>query len=126
MSNKNIVIIGAGYAGVNAAKKLARKFKKDDSVSITLIDRHSYHTMMTQLHEVATHRVEPDAIQFDLRRLFNRTKVNLVTDNVTHVDHDSKTVQTEHGEYQYDYLILGMGAEANEIGRASCREREKV
>lgn len=122
MSNKNIVIIGAGYAGVNAAKKLARKFKKDDSVSITLIDRHSYHTMMTQLHEVATHRVEPDAIQFDLRRLFNRTKVNLVTDNVTHVDHDSKTVQTEHGEYQYDYLILGMGAEANDFKTPGVKE----
>ena len=115
MANKNIVIIGAGYAGVNAAKKLAKKFKKDDSVSITLIDRHSYHTMMTELHEVATHRVEPDAIQFDLGRLFNRTKVKLVTDNVTHVDHDNKTVQTEHGEYQFDYLVLGMGAEPNDF-----------
>ncbi|GAA4076164.1 FAD-dependent oxidoreductase [Amphibacillus indicireducens] len=115
MANKNIVIIGAGYAGVNAAKKLAKKFKKDDSVSITLIDRHSYHTMMTELHEVATHRVEPDAIQFDLRRLFNRTKVKLVTDNVTHVDHDAKKIETENGEYPYDYLILGMGAEPNDF-----------
>ncbi|SEO91730.1 NADH dehydrogenase [Amphibacillus marinus] len=116
MANKNIVIIGAGYAGVHAAKKLAKKFKKDDTVSITLIDRHSYHTMMTELHEVAAHRVEPDAIQFDLRRLFNRTKVKLVTDNVTHVDHDTKKVTTEHGEFDYDYLILGMGGEPNDFG----------
>lgn len=122
MANKDIVIIGAGYAGVSAAKKLAKKFKKDDSVSITLIDRHSYHTMMTELHEVATHRVEPDAIQFDLGRLFNRTKVNLVTDNVTHVDHDSKTVQTENGKYQYDYLILGMGAEPNDFKTPGVKE----
>ncbi|WP_182201769.1 FAD-dependent oxidoreductase [Paraliobacillus salinarum] len=116
MANKNIVIIGAGYAGVHAAKKLAKKYKKDDSVTITLIDRHSYHTMMTELHEVAAHRVEPDAIQFDLRKLFNRTKVNLVTDNVTHVDHDTKKVTTAHGEYDYDYLILGMGGEPNDFG----------
>lgn len=122
MANKNIVIIGAGYAGVHSAKKLARKFKKDDSVSITLIDRHSYHTMMTELHEVAAHRVEPDAIQFDLRRLFNRTKVNLVTDNVTDVDHDRKKVKTEHGQYDYDYLILGMGGEPNDFGTPGVKE----
>lgn len=116
VSKKDIVIIGAGYAGVHAAKRLARKYKKDDSVSITLIDRHSYHTMLTQLHEVAAARIEPDAVQFDLGRLFNRTKVNLVTDNVTHVNYDKKRVETEHGSYTFDYLILGMGAEPNGYG----------
>ncbi len=116
MAEKNIVIIGAGYAGVHTAKKLAKKYKRDSSVSITLIDRHSYHTMMTELHEVAAHRVEPDAIQFDLRRLFNRTKVKLVTDSVTHVDHGKKRVITEHSEFPFDYLVLGMGGEPNDFG----------
>ena len=116
MADKNIVIIGAGYAGVHAAKKLAKRYKKDQSVSITLIDRHSYHTMMTELHEVAAHRVEPSDIQFDLRTLFNRTKVKLVTDNVTNVDHDKKVVTTENGSFSYDYLILGMGGEPNDFG----------
>src|SRR5690625_2570219 len=115
MSKKNIVIIGAGYAGVHAAKRLAKKYKKDDSVSITLIDRHSYHTMMTELHEVAAARVEPDAIQFDLRRLFNRTKVNLVTDNVTHVDYNDQCVSTEHVSYLFDYLILSVGTGPNDF-----------
>jgi NADH dehydrogenase len=122
MAKKDIVLIGAGYAGVHAAKKLAKKFKKDDDVTITLIDRHSYHTMMTELHEVAAHRVEPDAIQFDLRRLFNRTKVKLVTDNVTHVDHDKKKVITETGEFNFDYLILGMGGEPNDFGTPGVKE----
>lgn len=122
MSKHNIVIIGAGYAGVHAAKKLAKKYKKDDSVSITLIDRHSYHTMMTELHEVAAHRVEPDAVQFDLRKLFKRTKVKLVTDNVTHVDHQKQEVITKHGSYPYDYLILGMGAEPNDFGTPGVKE----
>ncbi|WP_428910176.1 FAD-dependent oxidoreductase [Niallia sp. Krafla_26] len=122
MAEKKIVIIGAGYAGVHAAKKLAKKYKRDDSVEITLIDRHSYHTMMTELHEVAAHRVEPNDILFDLRRLFNRTKVKLVTDNVTKVDHESKVVTTETGSFSYDYLILGMGGEANDFGTPGVKE----
>ena len=122
VADKNIVIIGAGYAGVHAAKKLAKRYKKDQSVSITLIDRHSYHTMMTELHEVATHRVEPSDIQFDLRTLFNRTKVKLVTDNVTNVDHDKKVVTTENGSFPYDYLILGMGGEPNDFGTPGVEE----
>lgn len=122
MEIKNIVIIGAGYAGVHAAKKLAKKYKKDTSVTITLIDQHSYHTMMTELHEVAAHRVEPEAIKFDLRKLFKHTKVNLVTDKVTNVDHEKKTVTTEHAAYSYDYLILGMGGEPNDFGTPGVRE----
>jgi len=122
MTNHNIVIIGAGYAGVHAAKKLAKQYKRDESVSITLIDRHSYHTMMTELHEVAANRVEPDAIQFDLRRLFKRTKVKLVTDNVTNVNYDNKLVTTEHGAYPFDYLILGMGGEPNDFGTPGVSE----
>lgn len=122
MPEKNIVLIGAGYAGVHAAKKLAKKYKKDKDVTITLIDRHSYHTMMTELHEVAAARVEPTAVQYDLRRLFNRTKVNLVTDNVTNVDHDKKIVTTEHGTYPFDYLILGMGGEPNDFGTPGVAE----
>lgn len=61
MAKQNIVVVGAGYAGVSATKYLAKKLKKED-VAITLIDRHSYHTMMTELHEVAGGRVEPEAI----------------------------------------------------------------
>lgn len=74
MTKKNIVVVGAGFAGVSATKKLAKKFKKNEDVTITLIDRHPYQTYMTELHEVAGGRVEPEAIQFDLQRLFNRKK----------------------------------------------------
>jgi len=111
-----IVLIGAGYAGVAAAKKLAKKYKRTDNVNITLIDKHSYQTMMTELHEVAGARVEPDAIQYDLRRLFARTKVNIVTAEVTGVDHDQKVVRTNNGNFDYDYLVLGMGSEPNDFG----------
>ncbi|EPH98276.1 pyridine nucleotide-disulfide oxidoreductase [Enterococcus faecalis 13-SD-W-01] len=122
MTKQNIVVVGAGYAGVSATKFLAKKLKKED-VTITLIDRHSYHTMMTELHEVAGGRVEPEAIQYDLQRLFSRKKnVDLVTDTVIGIDKDKKIVKTKLGSYPYDHLILGMGGEPNDFGTPGVKE----
>uniref|UniRef100_UPI00403FA5DE FAD-dependent oxidoreductase n=1 Tax=Candidatus Enterococcus willemsii TaxID=1857215 RepID=UPI00403FA5DE len=123
MTTKNIVVVGAGYSGVSATKYLAKKLKKDNDVSITLIDRHSYHTMMTELHEVAGGRVEPEAIQYDLQRLFARKKnVQLVTDTVTAIDKENKVVTTKQGSYPFDYLVLGMGGEPNDFGTPGVKE----
>lgn len=123
MTKQNIVVVGAGYAGVSATKILAKKFKKDTDVTITLIDRHSYHTMMTELHEVAGGRVEPEAIQYDLQRLFSRKKnVKLVTDTVTGIDKENKVVKTLAGSYPFDQLILGMGGEPNDFGTPGVKE----
>ncbi len=123
MTKQKIVVVGAGYAGVSATKFLAKKLKKDSDVEITLIDRHSYHTMMTELHEVAGGRVEPSAIQYDLQRLFSRKKnVTLVTDTVTGIDKDKKVVQTELGSYEFDQLIIGMGGEPNDFGTPGVKE----
>ena len=123
MTKQNIVVVGAGYAGVSATKFLAKKFKKDTDVTITLIDRHSYHTMMTELHEVAGGSVEPEAIQYDLQRLFSRKKnVKLVTDTVTGIDKENKVVKTLAGSYPFDQLILGMGGEPNDFGTPGVKE----
>lgn len=122
MTKKNIVVVGAGYAGVAATKFMAKKLKKDD-VEITLIDRHSYHTMMTELHEVAGGRVEPTAIQYDLQRLFARKKnVKLVTDTVVGIDKDQKVVKTQAGSYPFDHLVIGMGGEPNDFGTPGVKE----
>lgn len=88
-----------------------------------MIDRHSYHTMMTELHEVAGGRVEPEAIQYDLQRLFSRKKnVKLVTDTVTGIDKENKVVKTLAGSYPFDQLILGMGGEPNDFGTPGVKE----
>ncbi|MFD1486198.1 FAD-dependent oxidoreductase [Lacticaseibacillus baoqingensis] len=123
MAQKNIVVIGAGFAGVYATKKLARKLKHNNDVTITLIDKHSYFTYMTELHEIAANRVAEDAIQYDLHRLFGRRKnVNLVTDTVTTIDRDQHLVKTKHGAYPYDYVILGIGSEPNDFGTPGVKE----
>ena len=67
---KNIVIVGAGYAGVLTAKKLAKRLKKQEDVQITVIDKNPFHTMYTELHEVAAHRVDEDSIKISLERVF--------------------------------------------------------
>lgn len=120
---KNIVVIGAGFAGVLTTKKLAKQFKSNSDVTITLIDRHSYFTYLTQLHEVATERVQPDAVQYDLQHLFNSSSnVKLVTDTVTEVDKDNKTVVGENGSYPYDSLVISLGGEPNDFGTPGVKE----
>lgn len=113
---KQILILGGGYAGVAAGKKLHKIFKNDDSVEITLIDRKPYHTLMTELHEVAGHRTEPDAIQVDLRTIFAGRKVKVVTDSITNVDLEGKKLVSEKKTYKFDYLILACGSDSNSFG----------
>ena len=108
MSTK-IVILGAGYAGIHAAKKLAKKYKKNKDIEITLIDKNPYHTLMTELHEVAGNRVPEDSVKIDLYRIFNRTKVNVVVDKIENIDEENQVVETAQGEYEYDYLMIGIG-----------------
>jgi len=56
---KRVAILGAGYGGVEAAKQLSKMFKKPSEVEITLYDRNPFHTLMTELHEVAGGRCQP-------------------------------------------------------------------
>jgi len=77
---KRIAILGGGYGGVLTAKKLAKKFKKDENVEITLIDKKPYHTLLTELHEVAAGRCSEDSIRIDLKKIFAKRKVNVVLD----------------------------------------------
>lgn len=120
---KEIVIVGAGFAGVAAARKLGKKYKKDKTVNITLIDRHSYLTYMTELHEIAGGRLEAESIKYDLRRIFyTLPNVKLVTDNVAELDHDNNVVIGEQGNYKFDYLILAVGAEPNDFGIEGVKE----
>ncbi|MDO4670404.1 MAG: FAD-dependent oxidoreductase [Aerococcus sp.] len=119
----NIVVIGAGFAGATAARRLSKRFKKEKDVTITLIDRHSYQTYLTELHEVAAGRVEPDAIKYDLQRIFARMKnVQLVTDNVVQIDHDKQEVVAEHGTYPFDYVLIAMGSQPNDFGVPGVKE----
>jgi NADH:ubiquinone reductase (H+-translocating) len=123
MSNlTKVLVLGAGYGGVQVAKKLAKKYKKNDNVEITLIDKNPFHTLMTELHEVAGGRVHPESVQIELSKIFHRTKVNVVTDYIEKVDTDKKEVTTANGKYNYDYLVIGTGSEPAFFGVPGVKE----
>jgi NADH dehydrogenase len=106
-----IVILGAGYAGVLTAKKLAKKFKKNSDVEVTIIDKNSYHTMLTELHEVAANRVEEDSIRVSLQRIFSGRKVKVVLDHINKIDYEKQTLVGNTGSYAYDYLVMAAGSQ---------------
>lgn len=112
---KRIIVLGAGYAGVLTAKHLEKKLKKQD-VEITIIDKNSYHTMLTELHEVAAGRVDEESIKMELSDIFAKRKVNVVLDEIKTVDFDTKTVKGEHDEYNYDYLVIASGSKPTFFG----------
>jgi len=120
--DKKIVILGAGYGGVEAAKKLDRRFRKNSNISITLIDKKPYHTLMTELHEVAGARVEPDSVQVRLSKIFAGTKVKVLHDVIEEIDFSSGQLKSAADKYQYDYLIVGSGAEPAFFGVEGVKE----
>lgn len=119
---KKIVLLGAGYGGVLTAKKLAKKFKKDENVSITLIDKNPYHTMLTELHEVAAARVPENAVRIELEKIFAGRKVNLVMDHINDIDFDKNVLNGDNGKYDYDYLVLGTGSKPAFFGCKGAKE----
>jgi NADH:ubiquinone reductase (H+-translocating) len=119
---KKIVIVGAGYAGILTAKKLARKFKNKEEVSIQIIDRNSYHTMLTELHEVAAGRVDEDSIKISLSKVFDRRNVEVVMDNITSIDFEGKRVLGTASEYDYDYLVMASGSKPTYFGTKGAAE----
>ncbi len=113
--SKKIVIVGAGYAGIEAAIKLNKKGRRDD-LDITIIDRNPYHTLLTEIHEVAGNRVGEDAVKIPLKEIFRTTNVNLVIDNIDQYDFESRKVKSKSNEYPYDYLIMSVGSTPNYFG----------
>jgi NADH dehydrogenase len=115
-NKKKIIVLGAGYGGILTAKKLAKKFKKNDEVTITLIDRNTYHTMLTELHEVAAGRVPEDAIRINLDKIFAGRKVDVVLDTIDDIDFDNKELMGRKKTYDYDYLVIGTGSKPTFFG----------
>ncbi|MGF7050271.1 NADH dehydrogenase [Paenibacillus sp. DS2015] len=113
---KKIVILGGGYGGVLTAKKLANKFKKNDEIEIQLIDRNPYHTLLTELHEVAANRTPEDAVKIDLKKIFANQKVDVVLDEIQNIDFEGKKLKSDKATYAYDYLVIGTGSKPTFFG----------
>jgi len=118
-----IVILGGGYAGVHAGKLLHKAFKKSKDVEVTLIDKNPYHTLMTELHEIAGGRVEHHGcVKISFDRIFSGKIVNVVQDQITGLDAEKKQLKSATATYDYDYLIMGTGAESTDFGIPGVKE----
>jgi NADH dehydrogenase len=110
----HVVIIGGGFAGLNAAKTL-----KDAPVNVTLIDRRNHHLFAPLLYQVATAQLSPANIAQPIRGILKGQKnVRVYLGEVTGIDTNSKSVTVEDGKtFSYDYLIVAAGATHSYFGR---------
>jgi NADH dehydrogenase len=119
MTRPRVLIIGAGFVGLNAAKALKRA-----PVDVLLVDQHNYHTFQPLLYQVATAGLAIDDIAHQVRDVFRRQKnFRFRQGTVIGVDWQAKRVQLrDDSELAFDYLILGAGAVYNDFGTPGVRD----
>lgn len=122
MPAKQIIILGAGYGGIEAAKTLHKLLKKHSDVEIMLFDQNHYHTLLTELHQVAGHRVEPNGVKVAIEHVLQYTNVKFIHDKINRVDLENRKLYSVDREYNFDYLILAAGNEPAYFGIPGMKE----
>lgn len=113
-----VVVIGAGFGGLNAANALA-----GNDVDVLVIDRNNYHGFWALLYQVATAGLEPESVAYPVRAILRKhSNISFTMDEVTGVDLESKLVYTSHTTISYDYLIIATGSANNYFGNDSLAE----
>src|SRR5213595_3086115 len=108
----HVVIVGAGFGGLEAAKKMAC-----EDVRVTVIDRTNYHLFQPLLYQVATAALSPADIAAPVRAILSRCRnAEVILAEVQSVNVDAKKVKTVDMEIDYDYLILATGARHSYFG----------
>jgi NADH dehydrogenase len=107
----SIVIIGGGFAGLEAAFTL--KGLLGSAANITLIDRSPYHSFIPSIHEIISGKVEPQQIRIPLRVMLGPAGIDFIQEEVLDLDRGRHQVSTDSTVLDYDYLVLGVGAENN-------------
>jgi NADH:quinone reductase (non-electrogenic) len=106
-----VVILGAGFAGLAAARALHRK-----GLAVTVIDRQNHHLFQPLLYQVATGTLDSSEVASPIRQELERDDVSVILGQARSIDVETKTVELEHGEIAYDYLIIATGASQSYFG----------
>ncbi|MBT5954122.1 NAD(P)/FAD-dependent oxidoreductase [bacterium] len=111
---KKVIIIGAGFGGCIAAKKLANA-----GFDVTIFDKRNHHIFQPLLYQVATAMLSPAQIAYPIRSMFKNYKnVRVILANITEIDKEKKTVKPKRSnqQFSYDYLIVASGARHSYFG----------
>ncbi len=113
-----VVIVGAGFAGLWAARELARA-----PVDVVLIDRNNYHTFLPLLYQVAAAEVEPEAIVYPVRSIFRHVRnVRFTMADVSDIDFQKRLLRTPNRAIPYDFLLLATGSTTHFFGTLGAPE----
>ncbi|MDX1679613.1 MAG: NAD(P)/FAD-dependent oxidoreductase [Akkermansiaceae bacterium] len=111
----HVVVLGGGFAGITAIKELAKH-----DFDITLVDRRNHHLFQPLLYQVATAGLSAPDIAQPLRHLFSgHDNVTTLMDEVESIDPKQKRVNMKGHDLNYDYLLLGLGAQTGFFGNDS-------
>jgi NADH dehydrogenase len=101
-----VLIVGGGFAGLEAAKALARS-----PVEITLLDRQNHHCFQPLLYQVATATLSPADVAWPIRAILSRQRnLRVLMANVQNIDIGRRLVRADEGDFVYDQLIIATGA----------------
>ncbi len=115
----HVVIVGAGFGGLRAAKALRKA-----PVDVTVVDRRNFHTFLPLLYEVASAGLKADDIAQPVRAILRGSRnVRFRMADVQRIDLDGRRVITDTGVIAYDYLILSAGSATNFFGMRAVAER---
>lgn len=124
LNKKNIVILGAGFCGLKAAKQLASHLRFNKEYQIILVDRRSMHVYNGDLYEISTAYNKQmseacqtklrDAVTITMKRALKGLPVVHAQTNIESIDPANKKVTlTKHGEIPYEYLVMALGSITN-------------
>lgn len=105
---KKVVIVGAGFAGINCALKLS-KFSKH--FEITLLDKNNHHVFQPMLYQAATAFIPLTSVAVPIRKIIDNSKIDFHMDEVVSIDPDKRLVVTKDKKYEYDFLVVATGVE---------------
>ncbi|NOX66831.1 MAG: FAD-dependent oxidoreductase, partial [Chlorobi bacterium] len=119
-NKKHIIIIGAGFGGLYAAKKL---LKGNNDLHITIIDKRNFHLFQPLLYQVAAAQLSPEDIAYPVRTIFEKYKnVTVLKEKVTSVDLDKNCINVECGNLYYDKLIISVGVMPDYFGNENWKQ----
>src|SRR4030088_2752683 len=121
-SSGQIVFAGAGYAGLHAALRLTTKLRNNPMTELTLVDRHDYHQVLTELPRVAGGTRAADAVRIPLQDMLAE-RVRFVQTEITGFDLAGRRLLTGAGPIGWGRLVLALGSRPNDFAIPGLAQR---